>query len=344
MIAPPADSEHFMFAVAGDNRSTGHSVSMPPTARQVFSELRLLQPAFCLWSGDTIYGYDDTAGEVRSEYAAFLSEATASETPVICAPGNHEINNRKDMEDLYEATMGPLYGSFDYGRSHFIAIDTEEAGGQSGVGPAQLQWLRDDLSAHRGANIFVFSHHPLFPHKKTSGFSDQANRDEVHRLFVQYAVKCVFSGHEHLYYRSEHDGVTYVVTGGAGAPSELPPDKGGFQHYILVYVNGSEVTMSILEPWRIFSEYGPALPDGSCTARLDNYAASDLSLVAEFPTDTLREHATSTASFTYKGKTFPLASTIVPARRAGSLAVRVTVPSGRSANVSIAPAPKPAAP
>ena len=35
----------------------------------------------------------------------------------------------------------------------------------------------------------------------------------------------VFCGHDHLYYRTTRDGVTYVVTGGGGAPPYRPENS-----------------------------------------------------------------------------------------------------------------------
>lgn len=340
-IIPPADPNHFMFAVCGDNRATARGVPMPPTARRIFAEFRLLRPAFCLWTGDAIYGSDDTIGEARGEYDAFLSAVAAAETPIFNAPGNHEISERKDLEALYERSMGKLYGSFDYGNSHFIALDTEEVGRKPGIASSQKEWLERDLDANKGAaHIFVFTHHPLFPMKKNAGFADPANCDEIHRLFEKHGVTMVFSGHEHLFYKSVHDGITYVVTGGGGAPNSPGPEEGGFQHYVLVTVNGAEAAISVVEPWRLFEELGPVLPDGSCTARIDNYASTDFSVLVEFPSDALLGRAVATASFTYKGWTEPLSAVIVPPRNSGSIAVRVTVPRARSVLVSIAPSKK----
>ena len=65
--ATASDPNHFTFVVAGDNRSTGRDIPAPPTARQIFLELRTLAPAFSLWTGDTIYGSDDTVGEAEAE-------------------------------------------------------------------------------------------------------------------------------------------------------------------------------------------------------------------------------------------------------------------------------------
>ncbi len=343
VMASPADPGRFTFVVGGDNRSVARDLPPPPTAARIFAETRLLRPAFALWTGDSIYGSDDTPGEAAREYAAFLRLAAAGATPVFNAPGNHEIFRRPELERVYESCMGRLYGSFDYGRSHFIALDTEEADRAPGVGPAQLEWLRKDLEANRGAeHIFVFSHHPLFPtpdHPR-AGFASVANRDEVHRLFVRYHVTAVFSGHEHLYYASVHDGVRYIVTGGGGAPSDGAPQDGGFQHYLLVSVDGNAVKIQVLQPWRLFEKVGPVQPDGSCTAMVMNYGHDPLSVLVAFPTDQLGAGAVATASWTYKGGTHPVPAEIVAPLHSGETFVRVMARQGRGTLVVLKPATK----
>src|SRR5579871_1812414 len=116
-LAAPADPDHFTFVLAGDNRSTGRHIPPPPTAGQIFAETRLLQPALVVWTGDAIYGSDDTPGEATAEYDTFLAQAVRAATPVYNSPGNHEIFDRPELAALYEAKMGRLYGSFDYGHS-----------------------------------------------------------------------------------------------------------------------------------------------------------------------------------------------------------------------------------
>lgn len=337
-IAPPTDPNHFTFVLSGDNRAAGRNVPAPPTAAEIFSETRLLQPALCLWTGDCIFGSDDTVGEAAAEYDVFLACALSAATPVYNSPGNHEIFDRKEMETLYTSKMGRLYGSFDYGNSHFIALDTEEIGHEGGIGKAQRDWLQHDLAANqKAAHIFVFMHHPLFPKVAKEGFPDAANRDDIHKLFVQYGVKHVFSGHEHLYYQSVHDGVTYTVSGGGGAPSDADPREGGFQHYLLFEIDGDKVTATVLQPWRLFAQVAPVQPDGSCSAVVSNYNDADLSVCVELPSDRFGKNAVLTASSTYKGKTHPLEATLVPSRVPGVLTVRVTVPKHRAAFVTIGP-------
>ena len=344
-LASAADSNRFTFAVCGDNRPPASHMAAPPTAGQVFDELRLLQPALCLWTGDVIYGSDESVGEAQLEYDAFLATVARAETPVFNAAGNHEIADRKDLEALYESRIGRLYGSFDYGHSHFIALDTEEVGQKPGIGQVQRDWLEQDLAANRqAAHIFVFTHHPLFPKTANAGFANAANRDDIHRLFVKHGVKHVFSGHEHLFAQSTHDGINYIVSGGGGAPSTGSPVDGAFQHYLLLTVDGEKVSFSVYEPWRLFIELSPVQADGSCTALVSNYRHEVVSVSVQFPTDALGANAAASASWTYKGVTHPfespLEAKIIPSRKPGITTVRVTIPASRAVMVTLAPARK----
>jgi hypothetical protein len=335
LFQAPADPDHFVFAVAGDNRATGRDVPMPPTAAQIFSEYRLLRPAFSLWTGDVIYGADDTPGEADAEYDVFLAAAAQSRTPLFNAPGNHEINNRADLEAVYRRRMGALYGSFDYGHSHFIGLDTDELNRKPGLGPAQLRWLRADLEANAAAKTrFVFMHFPLFPKVAGAGWPDVGERDEVHHLLVRYHVTAVFAGHEHMFYESTHDGLRYVVTGGAGAPT-AGLEEGGYAHYLLIHVNGTEASVSVLAPWRLFAEVGPVAEGGACTGRVDNYQAEDLAVTIEFPTDRFGRRAAASATIAYKDWSHAVSAEVLAPAAPGATAVRVTVPRGRSAFVRL---------
>lgn len=334
----PADPNRFSFIVAGDNRSAGRGIPPPPTAERIFTEIHLLHPAFVLWTGDTIYGSEEPVAEARTEYDSFLNQAAQAAAPIYNAPGNHEIYDRPEMADLYISRMGPLYGSFDYGNTHIIALDTEEIGSHGGIGTEQMAWLRQDLAVHKqAAHLIAFMHHPLFPKDAKEGFASSDNRDALHRLFVENNVRNVFSGHEHLFYKSEHDGVTYWVSGGGGAPTDAPVDEGGFQHYLRVEVDGANLTVTVLQPWRLFATVEQNATDGSAAGLLSNYNACDLPMYLEFPANAVPSGSSVAAAWTYKGKTHPLDATIVPSSGANSVTVRVVVPKNRAARVTIAP-------
>ena len=59
-------------------------------------------------------------------------------------------------------------------------------------------------------------HHPPFSISLHGGNRDL--RERWTPLFEQYQVTAVFSGHDHVYERAEHNGVRYFVSGGGGAP------------------------------------------------------------------------------------------------------------------------------
>ncbi|MCW3059946.1 MAG: putative phosphohydrolase [Capsulimonas sp.] len=275
-MAAPADPDHFTFVVSGDNRSTGHGYPMPPSLAQICQEIGTVRPAFTLWTGDAIEGYGDTPAEAEGEYDTFFQSAALARSPIFMAPGNHEFSLDAALLPIYRKRMGPLYGSFDYGSSHFIALNTTpvlpdgkiSAGGE--IDDAQRAWLEADLKANASAkHIFVFLHHYVFGPPDTgstidTGFKSLEARESLHKLFVQSHVSAVFCGHNHLYWHTAHDGVEYYISGGAGAPLDASPEEGGYLHYVVFTVDGDKVTPSILQPWHLLTTY-PAGDDKGLT-------------------------------------------------------------------------------
>ncbi len=344
-LTQPPNPHHFYFVVSGDNRAAGRGVPMPPTANRIFKEISRIHPAFTLWTGDTIYGFTDTPGEAAREYQHFLAAARTAGTPIYNAPGNHEIYNRPGLQSVYEQQMGSLYGSFNYGTCHFIALDTEEVAANGGFSSQQLNWLRTDLASNSGAqHIFVFMHHPLYPLFPEDALKNPVMRKALQSLFAQYHVAYVFSGHEHIYYASVHQGVHYVVTGGAGAPMDAAPEKGGFLHYLLVNVNGSTVHQSVLQPWRLSVTMGPKEANEWQSALVCNYNASPVPVLVEFDEGELTPNS-ALVQATWKGKKI---SSNIPARMVtgvvpGRIGALVTVPPGIAVVVSLRPKAMPMA-
>src|SRR5450759_901467 len=262
-----ADGADLLFAVGGDNRPTGKRAPTPRVLSTIFSEVGLIRPDLVLWTGDAVYGYGDTAAELSAEYDRFEHAWRASGVALYDVPGNHEIHRRdKDpcgdrrSEEEFERRFGALYGSFDAGDVHFIALDTEVNCREDSIDGQQRAWLEADLEAHRDARaIFVFSHteffsSPLIEPKAGQDHPPLEDRDGLHGLFRRYPVRAVFSGHEHLYWHEAHDGIGYFVAGGGGAPFYASPDRGGFAHYLLVRVSGKEVAYTLIEPGKLFFE------------------------------------------------------------------------------------------
>ncbi len=266
-LVSPAATGDFVFVVAGDNRPTAHGAPSPRVLPTIFSEIRLIHPDFVLWTGDTIYGYNDDHQELQDEYAAFLARAKRAGVPIVNAPGNHEVHDLKgqlpcaDLEKELQKHWS-LYGSFDYRGAHFIALDTEQCGQTGQIVGAQLDWLKQDLEASKSARaIFVFFHTEMTQAPNDEDGKNHpplANSAELQALFEKYPVKAVFQGHEHLFYQTTINGIQYFVAGGAGAPFYAPPEKGGFSHYLVVEVKNEQITYKVVEPGHLYAEEGMA--------------------------------------------------------------------------------------
>jgi Calcineurin-like phosphoesterase len=235
-------STHFSFVAAGDNRPAGRNDPQPQILTQLLKDSKQFQPAFMLWSGDTISGFRIYAKKINraalaAQYDEFFKIASTAGVPIFNSPGNHEMDSLEksdtgtvetpdaEMEKLYLQKMkypanARPYGAFNYGNSRFIAVDTEEVptiltlrseGKIVGnlkldpgfVSQTQMKLLANDLEANKTkAHIFVFMHHPIKPARKGSRLN-KLNADELETLFAKYPnVSFVIAAHEHLYYNA----------------------------------------------------------------------------------------------------------------------------------------------
>ena len=361
-LAPPADPDHFSFVVGGDNRSTGHGYPMPPALAQICREIGLIRPPFVLWTGDVIEGYGDTPAEAGAEYDAFLNAAALTGVPVFNAPGNHEFSLDSRLLPVYQQRMGRLYGSFDYGHSHFIALNTTSVTPDGKIvsgtlDPAQWDWLAADLDANRSAaNTFVFLHHFVFGPPDDdptfdSGWASRADRDRFHALMVQHHVRAVFCGHNHLFWHAVKDGVDYFISGGSGAPLDASPEQGGYLHYLVIGVSGGTFTTQILQPWHL--EVNTPGDGRVWVANTNKCPVDAVGITLHVATPRPGEHLTATAAVRYKDKSKPVNVQIVsvtPDAGANTVTVtvRATLPPARTVEISVSPlssdAAKPARP
>ena len=356
VLTVAADPDHFEFAVAGDNRSTGHGEPMPEALAVICREIGLVRPSFTFWTGDSIEGYSDTVDEANGEYDVFLRAANLTEVPMFSAPGNHEFSLDTKLLPVYEKRMGALYGSFDYGNSHFVAVNTtavlDDGTLESGsLDPAQWAWLEADLKAHQSSkNIFVFMHHyPFGPvgddPTLDSGMESAAVRDRFHALMVKYGVRAVFASHDHLYWHAKKDGVDYYVSGGAGAPLDALPTEGGFLHYLIVHVDGNQTSIDIMQPWHLTASYptGDGQGDTTESAHVANTQGIPVhvgGLDFHVPLAPAGSHYAAVATTAYKKKSKPAEASIVSVTPiSGTSQVIVTVavdcPKSRSTIINL---------
>ncbi len=223
---PCRASDDGSFAVIGDTRVGRTDDTYTAFIRQV--EKDGIKTVINV--GDAI----DSPGR-EEQWAKFLS-ITGTEVTLYVAPGNHDVNNRHSLA-IYTKMLGkePYY-SVPRGDTLLIFLNTELPGQEVKITGQQFEWLEKEL-ARDFSYKFVFLHRPVFPSPIGTGYGldrNPADRNRLHQLFVKDGVALVMAGHEHLYNRSERDGIEYVITGGGGAPLyAFTQEQGGFLHYIV---------------------------------------------------------------------------------------------------------------
>lgn len=249
--APPAPTPgSFTFCVFGDCRTGGNPNQLRVLSR-IAGAMAAERPQVVLGTGDYYDGDRDPA-VCQQQLAQFLQALQPLQQlgPVALAAalGNHDL--AVGAETL-RRVFGPAYYSFNIEQAHFVILDTEQAGEKGRITGKQWEWLVSDLQSAvlAGARyLFVALHQPLFPvdgHRGSSLDRYPRERDRLHALFVQTGVACVFQGHEHLFNRQDRDGVTYVITGGGGAPLYADELHGGFYHYLRVDVSPEQYTVAV---------------------------------------------------------------------------------------------------
>jgi len=227
-------SDRFRFVLYGDCRD-GYDMH-----KKLVALAMSRHPAFVIQTGDLVHTgtsasqwktYDEVTGPMRSQI------------PVYPAPGNHDFGGGEYAARLTAPIESgtKAYYSFTKARWHFISLSVD-LHMPYGPGTDQYNWLVSDLqkAGSRKLDIAVFFHVP--PYSIGSHGSDLDVRAKLCPLFDKYGVSLVMNGHDHLYYRTRRAGITYIVSGGGGAPiypalpnnGQIPGDKWLAGYHIVV--------------------------------------------------------------------------------------------------------------
>jgi 3',5'-cyclic AMP phosphodiesterase CpdA len=138
-------------------------------------------------------------------------------------PGNHDcVNADSKLQtgpyyDIFSLPMNgecggvpsqtEAYYSFNYGKIHFISLDSEDSPLE--VNGPMVSWLKKDLAENNSDWLIAFFHHP--PYTKGTHNSDEKwdsygsmvdLRENIIPILEAYGVDLVLSGHSHVYERS----------------------------------------------------------------------------------------------------------------------------------------------
>ena len=165
--------------------------------------------AFTLTTGDNFYD----SGTARRESFQIAEKCLIDlGVPYRATWGNHDTGGvstgvvLKTPARWYTFVSGPI---------RFVMLDANQPSSQS-----QLTFLKSTLAAETVRPVIVAYHQGT----RTAGLhAPQLVQQRVWEpLFVKYKVKLVLQGHNHLYERINHKGLTYVTTGGGGYSALYP--------------------------------------------------------------------------------------------------------------------------
>ena len=237
----------FRFCVMGDSRT------QTEIFRKSLQQINELQPSpsFIISVGDFINGYK-SINRIKKEWEemffAPLREELRFGINFYPVPGNHDICNSMDIYQYYLENVYPYtYYYFVFNNSLFIILSSEELDYEGKISDSQYRWIRKILLRFAKEKFikhkFVFVHRPFFPYKthlRDSLNQDKEMRTKLMELFKKSKVDIIFCGHCHLFHLSRHNGITQIITGGAGAPLHSRDENEGIYHFLIVDVVGNK--------------------------------------------------------------------------------------------------------
>ena len=193
-------------------------------------------------------------------------------TPYRDAPGNHEITQGADPENVnFASVFGATHYAYTVGPANVIVTDSSHIGilasdpfQNVNTDQSQYQWLVDQLNANRSKVAIVVTHAPAYdPHPRAdSQFSDRWEAQMYERLLIRYQKThpgthtMLLFGHsrgfsENLYDETganAADGLPNFVVADAGSPPYASTDQGGFYHYALFHVLADGTVQFAVQP------------------------------------------------------------------------------------------------
>lgn len=255
--AGSSDGGKFTFAFVTDTHAAYYRRAKEGVVK-AYSAVADLKPALVIHGGDVIFDALKTSDEnaVEGQYKLYKSQlAPVIKSPFYHTIGNHDVfawaapSDTDPIPPLYGKAMfkkyfGPTYYSFNYGRCHFVVLDSigrtkTEAGETTYHGfidDVQVEWLRKDLAAvGKEKPIIIVTHIPminalasLFGTKSEvvpGPDGERTPKHQIHNLALVlgdvlrgYNFKLALAGHYHTFEEvhwksNEHD--TRFIVGGS---------------------------------------------------------------------------------------------------------------------------------
>jgi hypothetical protein len=271
----PAAGATPTIAAVGDVACAPGSRTTPVGCREraVADAIARVDPDSLWLLGDIQYPYGSLEAFTRSFGPAF-ERFRSIWHPV---PGNHEYltPGAAGYFAFFGAAAGRAdrgYQSFDVGRWHVVALNSNCEFVACDAASAQAKWLRADLRRHPQRCTAALWHHPRY--SSSSGHGDDPRTSALWRILQAHRAEFVLSGHDHDFEafarqdetsRADRTGLQQFVvgTGGFGAygfraarPNSIARRDGRFG-FLSMTLRARSYS------WRFIGEDGARLAAGS---------------------------------------------------------------------------------
>jgi predicted phosphodiesterase len=186
-----------------------------------------LKPAFVVITGDLINKAGDAAQ--AAEYKRIAAKLDPG-IKLFNVAGNHDVQNEPTKASLaaYRERFGPDYYTFRIGDIAGFVLNSNLQKAPQNV-PAEAadmeSWLRGELAKAKSdgvKNLIVFQHIPYFlkfPEEADEYFNiPLETRRRYLKLFHEFGVRYVFTGHYHRNAGGTDGDLEMIVTGPVGMP------------------------------------------------------------------------------------------------------------------------------
>ncbi|WP_299528421.1 metallophosphoesterase [uncultured Lutibacter sp.] len=196
------------FLVFGDSKGSKY---FPGVLKRADS----LQPDFCITTADLVNKGAGEQGEIDYKLLDEKGRWFMRKYPMWPTVGNHEESGGENGIENFTNFFGmktDMY-SFQYGNAKFIALPWPKISDNK----KKLKWLKRELRKGKNKHIFIYKHRPNYTLGNKSYEDVEGTETKMTKLFDKYNVTAVFSGHDHIYYRTKRNNTNYIISAGAGA-------------------------------------------------------------------------------------------------------------------------------
>ena len=209
-----------------------------PTKTEVEFFQQTIVPLLYEYPADFKVCLGDIADNNLNIYPVIEGALNAIKTPLYMVFGNHDTNYRstgiENEAETYRSHFGPDYYSFNYGKTHFVVLNTvlykgwnaeenKRGSYNGGLHAKQLAWLKQDLElVPNNQQIVLMAHIPL-----AQGHTDSNHVAEVFDLLKDKEKILAIYGHLHTIgswqhnaqFQWNHSGTFYGQIAGAACGS-----------------------------------------------------------------------------------------------------------------------------